>query len=187
MNNVIKINNLYKYYDKNKILDNININIYEGEFITIIGPSGCGKSTLLNILAGVDKDYKGNVKINNSCSYMLQSDALLPWLTNLDNAMLPSKFNIDVDKNYVIKLFKKFKMDKYLNSYPNKLSGGQKQRVALIRSLATHPKILLLDEPFSKLDYQTKLLIEQDIYNLLKEEKITCLMVSHDIEQAISM
>ena len=187
MNNIISIHNLYKNYGNLIVLNNINLDIKKGDFITIIGPSGCGKSTLLNILASVDNNYLGIVKVNDSMSYMLQKDALLPWLTNLENTLLPAKFNISVDKTYVINLFKKFKIENLLNSYPSTLSGGQRQRVALIRSLATHPKILLLDEPLSKLDYQTKLLIEKDIYDIVKNENITCIMISHDIEQSICM
>ena len=180
MNNVIEIKNLNKNYytlsGKVKALDNISLNIKEGEFIAIVGASGCGKSTLLNILSGIDKDYEGNVLIDENIGYMLQSDALLPWLSILDNAKLAEKFNRKIDEKYIIDLLKKYNLYDFINLKPNSLSGGMKQRVALIRTLATNPKILLLDEPFSALDYQTRLLIENDVYNIIKKENKTAIL-----------
>ena len=190
MNNII-ISNLNKNYytlsGKINALDNINLEIKQGEFIAIIGSSGCGKSTLLNILAGIDENYKGKIFIDNNIGYMLQSDALLPWLSINDNCKLAKLFNKDIDNNYIDELLKKYNLYDFKDSKPNSLSGGMRQRVALIRTLATNPKILLLDEPFSKLDYQTRLLIENDIYNIIKRKKITAIIVTHDIGEAIAM
>ena len=191
MNNILEINNLNKTYytlsGKVDALENINLNIKDGEFIAIVGSSGCGKSTLLNILAGIDKEYTGDIKINGDIGYMLQSDALLPWLSIYDNAMLASKFNYNVDKNYVMNLLKKYNLLDFKDKLPSSLSGGMKQRVAFIRTLATNPKILLLDEPFSALDYQTRLILENDIYKLIKKEKKTAIIVTHDLSEATAL
>lgn len=191
MNKILEIKNLNKSYytlsGKICALENINLEVCEGEFIAIVGSSGCGKSTLLNILSGIDKDYEGSVKINGSIGYMLQSDALLPWLSIYENAILASKFNNNVNKDYVLKLLKKYNLIDFKDKYPNSLSGGMKQRVAFIRTLATNPKILLLDEPFSALDYQTRLILENDIYNIIKNEKKTAIIVTHDISEACAL
>ena len=189
MTKILEVNNISKEYQASsgtiKSLNNISFSVNKGEFISIVGPSGCGKSTLLNILAGIDKDYSGSFNIRDRIGYMLQSDALLPYLKNIDNAMLPKKLGFDVDKSYVINLFKKYNLIDFINKYPNNLSGGMKQKLALIRTLSTKPNILLLDEPFSALDYQTKLLMEEYIYKLSKENNITIILVTHDISEAI--
>ena len=191
MNNVIEIQNLNKSYytlsGKTNALKDININIKDGEFIAIVGSSGCGKSTLLNILADIDNDYNGNIIKKGSIGYMLQSDALLPWLSVYENIMLPQKFNYKVDKDYILTMLKKYNLLEFKDKYPNDLSGGMKQRVAIIRTLATNPDILLLDEPFSALDYQTKLILENDIYSLIKNEHKTAIIVTHDIEEAVAL
>ena len=191
MTKVLEVKNISKDYlslsGKTKSLNNISFSVNKGDFISIVGPSGCGKSTLLNILSGIDNNYKGSFKINGNIGYMLQSDALLPYLTNLENALLPKKLGFDVDKTYVINLFRKYNLQDFINKYPNSLSGGMKQKLALIRTLSTKPDILLLDEPFSSLDYQTKLLLENEIYKLSKENNITIIMVTHDISESIAM
>lgn len=191
MTKVLEVNNISKNYlslsGKTNSLNNISFSVNKGDFISIVGPSGCGKSTLLNILSGIDNNYKGSFKINGNVGYMLQSDALLPYLTNLENALLPKKLGYDVDKSYVINLFKKYNLSEFMHKYPKDLSGGMKQKLALIRTLSIKPDILLLDEPFSSLDYQTKLLLENDIYKLSKEENITIILVTHDISESIAM
>ena len=121
---------------------------------------------------------------------MLQNDALFPWLTIYQNALLGLKIQKKKTKeseNYVKDLFKKYKLEEFMNKYPHELSGGMKQRVALIRTLAIKPDILLLDEPFSALDYQSRLAVSDDVFNIIKKENITTIMVSHDIAEAISM
>ena len=192
MNEILNISNLNKDYltlsGNIKVLDNINFKVKEKDIIAIVGQSGCGKSTLLNLIANIDKDYEGNITLkDNNISYMLQSDALLPWLTIDQNAKLASKFNKKIDYKYIDELLKKYDLYEFKDKYPNSLSGGMKQRVALIRTLATRPNLLLLDEPFSALDYQTRLLIENDVYNIVKENNITMIIVTHDIGEAIAL
>lgn len=194
--NILEIKNLTKKYHNINgeilSLDSINITLKEKEFLGIIGPSGCGKSTLLNILSGLDNEYSGNINKNNNIKigYMLQDDTLFPWLTILDNALLGLKITKQLTnktKEYTISLLKKYGLYEFINNYPSSLSGGMKQRVALIRTLALNPDILLLDEPYSALDYQNKLKIGMDVYNILKIEKKTAIIVTHDIDEAISM
>jgi NitT/TauT family transport system ATP-binding protein len=194
MNNILEIKDLTKTYytlsGEVKALDKLSIEINKGDFVAIVGSSGCGKSTLLTIIDGIDKDYNGVIKAltdSNNIGYMLQQDALLPWLTIKENCMLGLKLRGIKDETYVNELIKKYDLEKFKNKKPDTLSGGMKQRVALIRTLATNPDILLLDEPFSALDYQTRLSVENDIYNIIKEEKKTAIMVTHDISEAISM
>lgn len=194
--NLLEVNNLYKSYytlkDELKVLDNISFKVYENDFIGIIGPSGCGKSSILNILAKLDNEFNGDLKYrdNIKIGYMLQEDALFDWLTIYENAV----FNLKLTKNltkenieYVNNLLRKYKLYEFKDNYPNTLSGGMKQRLSLIRTLSLKPNILLLDEPFCALDYQTKLKIITDVYNIIKEEKITAIIVTHDIEEAISL
>ena len=197
MNNIIlKVENLSKkYFDKKKetlAISNITLDIYEGEFLVIVGPSGCGKSTFLNILGNIDKKSSGIVTIKDGLKigYMLQVDCLFPWLTILDNALLGLKVNNllnDSNISYVKELLKTYGLGEFMNSYPSSLSGGMKQRVALIRTLALKPDILLLDEPFSALDYQTRLSVADDVYNIIKKENKTVIMITHDVGEACSI
>lgn len=195
-NKILSLKNISKTYytlkDETKVLDNISFDVYQNDFIGIIGPSGCGKSTILNIISNLDKDYSGKIikDENIKIGYMLQEHALFEWLTILDNALLGLKITKtlnDENKEYVISLLNKYGLKDYINKYPNELSGGMKQRLALIRTLATKPDILLLDEPYSALDYQTRLKVGSDVYNIIKEEKKTAIIVTHDIAEAISM
>ena len=196
MNNIIEIKNLYKNYQTKKeeipVLRNINLNINEGELISLVGASGVGKSTLLSIISGLENISSGivNKKDNLIISYMLQDNSLMPFLNVLDNCLLSlrikKKYNKD-SKNEIINLLNKYGLKDYIYSYPNELSGGQKQRVSLVRALSVKPDLLLLDEPFSKLDYKTKRDISFDIRNILKEENKTMIMVTHDIEDAINL
>lgn len=191
----LEISNLKKYYHTSTeeilALKDISFDVNEGEFISIIGPSGCGKSTILSILSELVDKSNGDIKINNkSIAYMLQGDSLLPFLTILDNALLGLKITKKLNeenKKYVIDLLNNYGLGDFLNKYPNSLSGGMKQRVALVRTLAVRPDILLLDEATSALDYQSSLVISEDIYKILKKEKKTLIMVTHDIGLAISM
>ena len=202
MKNILEVNNLSKTYqgDNDEILalDNISFKIRQGEFVSVIGPSGCGKSTLLSLISGLEKKTNGEIyiegenqeSISNKIGYMLQRDCLLEWNNILDNTLFGLKVKGMLNGNtreYVIELLKKYDLYEFANKYPSELSGGMRQRVALIRTLAIKPKILLLDEAFSALDYQTRINVTNDIYNILKTEKITALMVTHDISEAISM
>ena len=167
----------------------ISFELNNNEFVAIVGPSGCGKSTILNILANLDNKSDGEIIINDNIKlgYMLQQDALFNWKTVLDNCLLGLEINKMDNKDYVLKLLNTYGLKDFINSYPNNLSGGMRQRVALIRTLATKPDILLLDEPFSALDYQTRLKVSDDVYNIIKKEKKSAIMVTHDIAEAISM
>lgn len=196
MNSLLEIKNLSKTYisltDEVKVLDSISFNINKGEFISLVGKSGCGKSTILNILAGLDKDYKGEVigMDNISIGYMMQSDSLFPWLTVLENSCLLLKIkNIYNEENikYVKYLINKYGLKEFENTKTSNLSGGQRQRVALIRTIAIKPDLVLLDEAFSALDYVSRLNVSKDVSSMLKEENITVLMVTHDIREAINL
>lgn len=195
-NKLLKINNLSKIYYKNEYeteaVKDITFDLNEGDFIGIVGPSGCGKSTILNIICGLDEKTGGEVvkKDNIKIGYMLQEDALFPWLTIFDNAILGLKISKKLtleNKKYVLNLLKKYDLIDFKDKYPNELSGGMKQRLALIRTLAMKPDILLLDEPFSALDYQTRLSVSDDVYNIIKEEKKSVIIVTHDLSEAISL
>ena len=190
---ILTIKNLNKIYhtktSETKAIDNFSFELNENEFVAIVGPSGCGKSTILNILANLDNKSNGEIilKDNIKLGYMLQQDALFNWKTVLDNCLLGLEINKMNNKDYVSKLLNTYGLKDFINSYPNNLSGGMRQRVALIRTLATKPDILLLDEPFSALDYQTRLKVSDDVYNIIKKEKKSAIMVTHDIAEAISM
>ena len=202
MNPILEVKNISKKYQskENEILaiTDINFNIYKGEFVSIIGPSGCGKSTVLSVIAGLVEKTEGEILIENEkvqgvtekMGYMLQKDCLLEWRTVESNVFfgleIKNKLNKE-SKEYVINLLKKYGLYEFKDKFPNELSGGMRQRVSLIRTLATKPEILLLDEAFSALDYQTRLMVTNDIYEILKKENITVLMITHDISEAISM
>ena len=193
MNNILDINNLSKtYYTNDKeilAIDNISLAIKKDSIVAIVGPSGCGKSTLLNIIGGLEDKTSGNINFNSErIGYMFQTDCLFPWLTILDNCLIGLKINNNLTeerKEYVIKLLNDYGLGDFINSYPSGLSGGMRQRVALIRTLATNPDLLLLDEPFSALDFETRLLIADDVYKIIKKEKKTTIIITHDIEEPI--
>lgn len=171
-------------------LKNISFDVYEGEFIGIIGPSGCGKSTLLSIISGLLKPSYGSVEVNGKIGYMLQKDHLFEWRNIWQNVLLGleiQKSLTEESKKYVESLLVKYGLGEFKNHYPNQLSGGMRQRAALIRTLALKPDILLLDEAFSALDYQTRLVISDEVYKILKYEQKTAIIVTHDISEAISM
>mgnify|MGYP003377529561 FL=1 len=185
---ILEVKNLGKTYQAEngeiEALKNISFKEKEGEFVSIIGPSGCGKSTLLSIIAGLESKSLGESYIDGKVGYMLQKDNLLEWRTIYKNVLLGLEIqNINTAENrkYAEDLLKKYGLYEFKNKYPNQLSGGMRQRVALIRTLAIRPKVLLLDEAFSALDYQTRLMVTNDIYKILKNENITVLMVTHDI------
>lgn len=193
---LINITNLSKtYHTKEKevlSIDDISFDINESEILAIVGPSGCGKSTLLNILTNLEKPSKGNIKENMPLviGYMMQNDALLPWLNVRNNALLGLKLQHKLTKDnieYVDNLLKKYDLYDFKDNYPSNLSGGMRQRLALIRTLAIKPNILLLDEPFSKLDIDSRIAISDDVYNIIKELNITTILISHDIDEAISL
>ena len=186
MENILEVKNIGKKYQNKEgeilALKNVNFRVKKGEFVSIIGPSGCGKSTLLSIIAGLEEKTTGEIyiegeKVNGISSkigYMLQRDCLLEWRNILSNTMfgLEVKGKKDnVNKEYVLELLKKYNLYEFKDKYPSELSGGMRQRVALIRTLAVKPKILLLDEAFSALDYQTRIMVTNDIYYILLQNK----------------
>ena len=193
---LLEIKNLKKIYhninDEVLAIDNLNLEVYENEIVAIVGPSGCGKSTLLSILSNLENKSDGEIIFydNNPIGYMLQNDCLFPWRNILDNCLIGLEIKKQLKKDnidYVENLLTKYGLKSFIQSYPNNLSGGMKQRVALIRTLATNPKILLLDEPYSALDYQTRLALSNDLYRIIKEENKTAIMITHDIAEAISL
>lgn len=191
MENILKIEKLKKNYhdmkSETEALKDITIDIKENEFISIVGPSGCGKSTLLSILANIETKSDGQINYKNKnikVGYMLQKDSLFPWRTILDNCLIGLEIENNLTKEKkenVISLLNKYGLKDFINKYPSSLSGGMKQRVALIRTLATNPDILLLDEPLSALDYQTRLALSDDLYHIIKNENKTAIMVTHDL------
>ncbi|WP_110461924.1 ABC transporter ATP-binding protein [Ruminiclostridium sufflavum] len=202
MSYIVEIQNLGMNYQSPNgeipAIDNITLNISKGEFICIVGPSGCGKSTLLSIIAGLLKPSRGSIRINGSCvsdtsaevGYMLQKDYLFEWRTILQNVMLGLEIKKGISKKsreYVHNLLDTYGLIEFKDKYPSQLSGGMRQRAALIRTLALNPQILLLDEAFSALDYQTRLAVTDDIYSIIKKENKTAIMVTHDIAESISM
>ena len=196
MNQILQIKNLTKtYYTKKceiEALKKINLRVNEKDFIAIVGPSGCGKSTLLSIIGNLEIQTSGQIikKDNLKIGYMLQDDCLFDHLTIYENCILGLKINrilTKENKENVNNLLKKYDLDKFMNNYPKDLSGGMRQRVALIRTLALKPDLLLLDEPFSKLDYQMRINVSNDVLNIIKKEHKTLLIVTHDISEAISL
>lgn len=196
MNDLLVIDNLSKSYNslsgEVKAIENLSLSVRDGEFVSIVGPSGCGKSTLLNILAGLDSDFDGKFafKYDVKVGYMLQDDSLFPWLSVYENAIIGLKIQDKCSEEnilYVKGLLEKYGLSEFMDKKISSLSGGMKQRVALIRTLATKPDLVFLDEPFSALDYQTRLKVSDDIYRIIKNEGITVIMVSHDIAESISL
>ncbi|SHI13624.1 ABC transporter ATP-binding protein [Desulfosporosinus lacus] len=202
MKPVVEVHNVgMKYQSLNgeiTALDNINFSVNDGEFVSIVGPSGCGKSTLLSIISGLIFSTSGTVFLSGEkvmgtspkIGYMLQKDHLFNWRTIYQNVMLGLEIRKNVTpstKEHAIKLLRTYGLYEFKDKYPNQLSGGMRQRVALIRTLVTDPQILLLDEAFSALDYQTRLVVNDDIYDIIKKENKTALLVTHDISESISM
>jgi NitT/TauT family transport system ATP-binding protein len=190
--------NYHSIKGETQALNNVNFEVNEGEFISILGPSGCGKSTLLNIMNGLLEPssgyvlYKGeDIKKNlDKIGYMFQKDHLFEWNTVWENVTLGLKIKKQLNnesKKRVNELLDTYGLLRFKEHYPSELSGGMRQRVALIRTLALKPEILFLDEPFSALDYQSRLLVCDDVYNIIKTEKKTAIMVTHDIAEAISI
>ncbi|SFA91921.1 NitT/TauT family transport system ATP-binding protein [Lentibacillus halodurans] len=181
-----------------KALDDISFTVKEGEFVALLGPSGCGKSTILSIIAGIIRHTAGEVYVNGQplhkaeldIGYMLQQDYLFPWKTIIDNILIGPKIRHNQSKatrERALGLLSQVGLSDITEHYPDSLSGGMRQRVALVRTLITNPEILLLDEPFSALDYQTKLKLEDLIWDLLRIYSKTSVLVTHDIGEAIAM
>lgn len=197
MSNLLRIKNIKKNYNtingEVEAIKDISFDVNEGSLIAIVGSSGCGKSTLLSIISELDKATSGEIifyKDNPVIGYMLQEDALFSHMTILDNILLGLKIleiNTDDNIKYATDLLSKYNLEKFKDKYPHELSGGMKQRVALIRTLAIKPDLLLLDEAFSALDFTTRLSVNDDVYKIIKSMNKTTIMVTHDLNEAISM
>lgn len=177
-------------HGETKTLEKVSFSIVPGEFAVIVGPSGCGKTTLLNIIAGLLPDYEGELAASDPIGYMFQKDQLLEWRTIYKNVILGLEIKQQVNEESLRKvnnMLKRYGLWEFRNAYPGQLSGGMRQRAALVRTLALSPSLLLLDEPFSALDAQTRLKVSNDIGLIIKEEGITAVMVTHDLAEGISM
>ncbi|OON95968.1 MAG: taurine ABC transporter ATP-binding protein [Epulopiscium sp. Nele67-Bin005] len=194
MANIIEIKNVYKSFYTTEgeisVIEDLNLTLEKGKIVAILGPSGSGKSTILNMLTQLIKPTKGTIEINGKIGYMFQKDNLLEWRNIRDNITIGLEIQKKITKEALAeidRLLKIYGLWDFQYRYPRELSGGMRQRVALIRTLATDPDILLLDEPFSALDYQTRLLVSDDIYQIIKREHKEAILVTHDIGEAISM
>ena len=202
MKNILSIKNVsYSYHTQEgetPALTDISFDVSSGSFTCIVGPSGCGKSTLLSLISGLLHPDRGEIYINGCSSsgsllhigYMLQKDSLFEWRSVYKNVLLgleTRKMLTPEKKELADKMLETYGLANFKNVKPSQLSGGMRQRVALIRTLALEPDIFLLDEPFSALDYQTRLEVSDDIYKILKEQNKTAILVTHDISEAIAM
>ncbi len=202
MSKLLKIDHIsYSYHSlegETPALFDVSFNVMDGEFVGIVGPSGCGKSTLLSLIAGLLSPSSGSIYINEkdikssgkNIGYMLQKDHLLDWRNTLKNVTLGMEIQHKLAENSYVQindLLNTYGLITFKNSYPSELSGGMRQRAALIRTLLLEPDILLLDEPFSALDYQTRLEVADDIWSIIRKEKKTAILITHDISEAISM
>ena len=202
MNPLLEVSHVcYSYHTlsgETQALTDITFSVEEGEFLAVVGPSGCGKSTLLSLLAGLMQPEQGTIHISQSpvsrrqtnIGYMLQKDHLFEWRTVYQNVIL----GLEIQKRqtaenlaHVEQMLKDYGLAAFKGSRPSELSGGMRQRAALIRTLALDPSLLLLDEPFSALDYQTRLNVCDDVYQIIKKEKKSAILVTHDLSEAISM
>ena len=181
----------YTKTEQTVAVENLTFDVKKGEFVALLGPSGCGKTTILSLIAGLLEPTSGSIKLHqNSIGYMLQRDQLFPFRTIKKNILLGLEIQHKTTPENIegaYNLLRKYGLWEYINRYPNELSGGMRQRVALIRTLATNPQLLLLDEPFSALDFQTRLSVCDDVYDIIKKENKTALLVTHDISEALSM
>lgn len=197
---VLKLNHVFfSYHSMNgeiHALEDISFSLNKGEFLAIVGPSGCGKSTLLNLIIGLLKPQSGSISFgslqNNtpSIGYMLQHDHLFEWRNIYENVTLGleiQKNKSNDSKNRILSLLNSYGLSSFIFKRPSELSGGMKQRAALIRTMALDPEILLLDEPFSALDYQTRLTVSADIGKIIRENNKTAILVTHNLSEAISM
>lgn len=179
-------------------LQDIHFSMEKGDFFSVVGPSGCGKSTLLSIIAGMLPASGGRVLVagepvtgpSSHIGYMLQQDNLLEWRTIRQNVLLGLEIRHALtreNRERAERLLETYGLAAFANRRPSQLSGGMRQRAALIRTLAVNPDILLLDEAFSALDYQTRLEVTEDVYRIIRQEQVTALMVTHDIPESICM
>ena len=201
-NKILQLKNITMRYhtlhQETLALENLNLDVYNDEFLSIVGPSGCGKSTMLSLISGLLAPTSGEVIVNESIKnsqkhlvgYMLQKDYLFEWRTIKQNVLLGLEIKNHLDQEsvrYALSLLDRYELGKFKNHFPSQLSGGMRQKVALIRTLAVKPHILLLDEPFSALDYQTRITLSEEVREIIKTEKKTAILVTHDISEAITL
>lgn len=202
MDDFLRVQNIQVIYQSPKeetlAVRDVSFSVKKGEFVSIVGPSGCGKSTILSCMAALNRQQNGSITFNgkdihhsrDKIGYMLQSDNLMPWRSIWRNVTIGLEIRKSMDSQsveYAQQLLKKYDLWQFRNSFPSQLSGGMRQRVALIRTLALKPEVLLLDEAFSALDYQTRVSVSCDVYEILRRENKTMVMVTHDIPEAVSM
>ena len=200
---MLELKHIYKYYNPGTVnemclLQDLNLTVEDGEFVAIVGSNGSGKTSLLNLICGLLSAEEGTILMNDTApspgdpriGYMLQKDHLLEWRTIYQNVTLGLEIRRELTPaklKYIEEMLCTYGLDKFRNARPSQLSGGMRQRAALIRTLALKPELLLLDEPFSALDYQTRLNVSDDIGRILKKERKPAILVTHDISEAISM
>jgi len=200
---ILTIDGICKSYDTKdgslEVLRDVSLHADANEFVSIVGPSGCGKSTLFNIINGLLDPSSGTVSMQSSevvggrpkdLGYVLQKDLLMPWRTVIDNVIvglevqgMPKKKAIA----HALPLLARYRLDKYKDHFPSQLSGGMRQRVALMRTMVTEPRVILMDEAYKALDYPLKISLETELLEMVKREQKTCLFVTHDIEEAITL
>lgn len=198
----LKVENIDKSYKNNKkhhkVLENINLEIREGEFVSLLGPSGCGKTTLLNIIGGFLHSDKGSISVNGKIvkspgidrAFVFQNYALFPWKTVEDNIMFPMRQQKMTKKDMEVKLNELLEISALTGKeklYPHQLSGGMKQRVAVMRALACNPEVLLMDEPLGAIDFQMRQSLQDELSSIWMKKKITAVMVTHDVDEAVYM
>ena len=194
MEDILSFKNVFlSFYDlkrETKVLNDLSFNVEKGKIYALLGPSGCGKSTILNLIAGVINPCEGEIIKPNNIGYMFQKDNLFEWLNILDNVVIGLKIKkqLTIEAiDYAKELLIKYGLGEFICNYPHELSGGMRQRVALIRAIIVKPELLLLDEPFTALDAQTRIEVSNDIYKIIKELGITTILVTHDVSEAISL
>jgi NitT/TauT family transport system ATP-binding protein len=200
MSTIITLKNVSKYFEeaavkKLPVLENIDLEIQAGEFFILVGPSGSGKSTLLRIMSGLEKSYKGEVVLDkhisrSDFSFVFQQFALLPWLTvfeNVEMGLLAKKMDEKTRHEIVTRELKQFGLEKFAKSFPRDLSGGMRQRVGIARALATEPKIIFMDEPFSELDSFTAEELRKELLGIWMNRKPTIIMVTHIVAEALEL
>lgn len=193
---ILSLENIsYSYHNlkgETAALSGITFQVKEGEFLAIVGPSGCGKSTLLSIIAGLLEPESGILSFSHASTigYMLQHDHLFEWRTIYQNVILGLELNKKMTKentDYVLQLLRDYGLDSFKDKKPSELSGGMRQRAALIRTMAVKPDILLLDEPFSALDFQTRMTVSADIGSIIRNAGKTAILITHDLSEAVTL
>lgn len=189
MNVLLEFDSVSVRFCEEEVIENLSFSLRQGELIALLGPSGCGKTTILNITSGLINETGGKVSVHaKKFGYVFQEPRLLPWRTVIDNILFVMKEKNKTDmKQKAIEILKMVRLDHVANYYPSKLSGGMKQRVSIARALATHPELILMDEPFSALDPKLKNELQQDVIQLIDENHIGIIYVTHDPLEALRL